>query len=85
LFSGVYTHSIDAKGRTSLPSHFREILSAQGADKLFVTAAYIALVAYNPRVVPPWIAVLIVGRSTQEAIVMNVPDLTVPADVLEAT
>ncbi len=32
------------------------------ADKLFVTAAYIALVAYNPRIVPPWIAVLIVGR-----------------------
>ncbi len=32
------------------------------ADKLFVTAAYIVLVAYNPRIVPPWIAVLIVGR-----------------------
>jgi CDP-diacylglycerol--glycerol-3-phosphate 3-phosphatidyltransferase len=32
------------------------------ADKLMVTAAYIILVAYNPRVVPPWIAVLIIGR-----------------------
>ncbi len=32
------------------------------ADKLLVTAAYIILVAYNPRLVPPWIAVLIVGR-----------------------
>ncbi len=32
------------------------------ADKLMVTAAYIALVAYNPRVVPPWIAVLVIGR-----------------------
>ncbi len=32
------------------------------ADKLFVTAAYIVLVAYNPRIVPPWIAVLIVSR-----------------------
>ena len=32
------------------------------ADKLMVTAAYIILVAYNPRIVPPWIAVLIVGR-----------------------
>ena len=32
------------------------------ADKLLVTAAYIVLVAYNPRIVPPWIAVLIVGR-----------------------
>ena len=32
------------------------------ADKLLVTAAYIVLVAYNPRIVPPWIAILIVGR-----------------------
>ena len=32
------------------------------ADKLLVTAAYIALVAYNPRIVPAWIAVLIIGR-----------------------
>jgi CDP-diacylglycerol---glycerol-3-phosphate 3-phosphatidyltransferase len=32
------------------------------ADKLMVTAAYIILVAYNPRVVPPWIAVVIIGR-----------------------
>src|SRR5215468_471409 len=28
------------------------------ADKLMVSAAYIVLVAYNPRIVPPWIAVL---------------------------
>ena len=32
------------------------------ADKLMVTAAYIILVAYNPRIVSPWIAVLIIGR-----------------------
>jgi CDP-diacylglycerol---glycerol-3-phosphate 3-phosphatidyltransferase len=32
------------------------------ADKLMVTAAFILLVAYNPRVVPPWIAVLVIGR-----------------------
>jgi CDP-diacylglycerol---glycerol-3-phosphate 3-phosphatidyltransferase len=32
------------------------------ADKLMVAAAYIILVAYNPRVVPPWIAVIIIGR-----------------------
>ena len=32
------------------------------ADKLLVSAAYIVLVAYNPRVVPPWIAVLVIGR-----------------------
>src|ERR1700761_125547 len=32
------------------------------ADKLMVTTAYIILVAYNPRIVPPWIAVLVIGR-----------------------
>ena len=32
------------------------------ADKLMVSAAFIVLVAYNPGVVPPWIAVLIIGR-----------------------
>lgn len=32
------------------------------ADKLMVTAAYIALVAYNPHVVKVWIAVLVIGR-----------------------
>ena len=32
------------------------------ADKLMVTAAYIILVAYTPRIVPPWIAVLVIGR-----------------------
>ena len=32
------------------------------ADKMLVTAAYIVLVAYNPRIVPPWIAVVIIGR-----------------------
>ena len=49
-FSGVYQHSIDAKGRTSLPSRFREILSAQGADKLIVTNHLIdpCLVAFTP-------------------------------------
>jgi CDP-diacylglycerol--glycerol-3-phosphate 3-phosphatidyltransferase len=32
------------------------------ADKLMVTAAYIILVAYTPSIVPPWIAVVIIGR-----------------------
>ena len=32
------------------------------ADKLMVTAAFISLVAYYPRIVPPWIAVLVIGR-----------------------
>lgn len=32
------------------------------ADKLLITAAYITLVEYNPHVVKPWIAVLVIGR-----------------------
>ena len=32
------------------------------ADKLMVSAAYICLVAYTPGIVPPWIAVLVIGR-----------------------
>ncbi len=32
------------------------------ADKLMVSSAFIILVAYNPNVVPPWIAVLVIGR-----------------------
>lgn len=32
------------------------------ADKLMVSAAYIVLVAYTPGLVPPWIAVLVIGR-----------------------
>lgn len=32
------------------------------ADKLMVAAAFIALVQYNPRIVPAWIAVLVIGR-----------------------
>jgi len=49
-FTGVFQHSIDAKGRTSLPSRFREILAAQNAEKLFVTTHMIddCLVAFAP-------------------------------------
>jgi CDP-diacylglycerol--glycerol-3-phosphate 3-phosphatidyltransferase len=32
------------------------------ADKIMVTAAYVALVAYNPEVVKVWIVVVIIGR-----------------------
>src|SRR5258705_5951575 len=50
MFSGVFQHAIDAKGRTSLPARFRELLSAQGADKLFITPDLIdpCLVAFAP-------------------------------------
>ena len=50
MFSGVFQHSIDAKGRTSLPAKFRELLAAQSAEKLFVTTDLIddCLVAFAP-------------------------------------
>jgi MraZ protein len=50
VFTGVYQHQIDAKGRTSLPSRFREVLAAQGAEKLFVTVDLFdeCLQAYAP-------------------------------------
>ena len=50
MFSGVFQHAIDSKGRTSLPSKFRELLAAQGADKLFITTDLIdpCLVAFAP-------------------------------------
>src|SRR5256714_13976382 len=32
------------------------------ADKLLIAAAFITLVQFNPRLVPAWIAVVIIGR-----------------------
>ncbi len=32
------------------------------ADKLLITAAFIALVEYNPHIVKPWIATVVIGR-----------------------
>src|SRR5207248_4853043 len=32
------------------------------ADKLLIAAAFVTLVQFNPRLVPAWIAVLIIGR-----------------------
>ncbi|HEX4664782.1 MAG TPA: CDP-diacylglycerol--glycerol-3-phosphate 3-phosphatidyltransferase, partial [Terriglobales bacterium] len=32
------------------------------ADKLMIAAAFISLVQFNPRIVPAWIAVIIIGR-----------------------
>jgi CDP-diacylglycerol--glycerol-3-phosphate 3-phosphatidyltransferase len=32
------------------------------ADKLLIAAAFIALVQFNPRLVPAWVAVVIIGR-----------------------
>lgn len=32
MFRGRYEHALDAKGRTSLPSRFREVLAERGGD-----------------------------------------------------
>ena len=37
MFRGRYEHTIDNKGRLSIPSKFRDILMAQGDERLIVT------------------------------------------------
>ena len=37
MFSGRFDHSIDDKGRVSIPARFREALLQQGHDRMFVT------------------------------------------------
>ncbi|MGE0786498.1 MAG: division/cell wall cluster transcriptional repressor MraZ [Sandaracinaceae bacterium] len=47
MFRGQYEHAIDGKGRTSLPSRFREVLSAPDDKKIVVTTGLDpCLVAY---------------------------------------
>ncbi len=48
MFRGRYEHSIDAKGRTSVPSRFREVMVAQGDSRLVLTTGLdTCLVAYQ--------------------------------------
>lgn len=47
MFRGRYEHAIDAKGRTSVPSRFREVMTAQGDSQLVLTTGLEScLVAY---------------------------------------
>ena len=47
MFRGRYEHAIDGKGRTSLPSRFREVLAAAGESRLVLTTGLDpCLVAY---------------------------------------
>jgi MraZ protein len=49
MFRGRYEHTIDGKGRTSLPSRYRDFLTAQGDKRIIVTSGLdLCLVAYTP-------------------------------------
>ena len=54
MFRGRYEHTIDAKGRTSVPARYRDVLAAAGEKRIVVTSALDAcLVAYA---MPEWLA-----------------------------
>ncbi len=50
MFRGRYEHTIDAKGRTSVPARYRDALSAAGEKRVVLTSALdTCLVAYAPQ------------------------------------
>jgi MraZ protein len=50
VFRGRYEHTVDAKGRTSLPARFREQLALQSESRLVITTGLDpCLVAYSLR------------------------------------
>jgi transcriptional regulator MraZ len=54
MFRGRYEHTIDAKGRTSLPARYRDVLSSIGERRVILTSALDpCLVAYTA---PEWSA-----------------------------
>ncbi|MEO7113942.1 MAG: division/cell wall cluster transcriptional repressor MraZ [Polyangiaceae bacterium] len=54
MFRGRYEHTIDAKGRTSLPARYRDALAATGERRIILTSALEpCLVAYA---MPEWAA-----------------------------
>jgi MraZ protein len=54
MFRGRYEHTIDAKGRTSVPARYRDALGAAGDRRIVLTSALDpCLVAYAPM---EWIA-----------------------------
>jgi MraZ protein len=54
MFRGRHEHTIDAKGRTSVPARYRDVLDASGERRLVLTSALDpCLVAYP---LPEWTA-----------------------------
>jgi MraZ protein len=54
MFRGRYEHTMDAKGRTSLPARYRDVLSSIGERRIILTSALDpCLVAYTS---PEWTA-----------------------------
>jgi MraZ protein len=53
VFTGRFDHALDEKGRVSVPARFREVLQAQGHDRLYITNHFFererCLVLYPPR------------------------------------
>ena len=54
MFRGQYAHAIDDKGRTSVPSRFREVLAAHGDTRVVVTAGVDPCLVVYP--MQEWIA-----------------------------
>jgi transcriptional regulator MraZ len=52
VFRGRYEHAIDGKGRTSLPSRFREALAGLGETRLILTTGFEPCVVAYP--IPEW-------------------------------
>ena len=53
VFSGRFDHALDEKGRISVPARFRDVLQAQGHDRLYITNHVLegerCLALYPPR------------------------------------
>ncbi len=54
MFRGRYEHAIDSKGRTSLPSKFREVLESHAEHRIVLTSGLEACVVAYP--MSEWLA-----------------------------
>ena len=53
MFRGRYEHTIDAKGRTSLPARYRDVLAGMGERRIVITNALDACL--NAYAMPKWL------------------------------